>query len=69
MCLLVIGDFLLQIAAISILHNDAEKVKGLIVKGLFVADYVFGLDWGEDSDFVKSIDFLFLLEFLDFNFL
>jgi hypothetical protein len=44
MCFLVIGNFLLQIAAIRILHNDAEKVKGLIVKGLFVADDVFGLD-------------------------
>jgi hypothetical protein len=65
----VIGDFLLQIPVICIFHDNTEQIKGLIVERLLVGDNIVGLDRCEDSDFVEGVNFLFLLEFLDFNFL
>jgi hypothetical protein len=41
----------------------------LIVECLLVRNDVIGLDGCKDSDFVEGVDFLFLLEFMDFNFL
>ncbi len=66
--LLMICDFLLQITAIGIFHDDTQEIKGLIVEGFLVGDDIFGLDGCEDSDFVEGVLFFFFLEFLHFNF-
>ena len=38
--LLMVVDFLLQVAALSKLHYDAQRARSLIEKGVFVSDHV-----------------------------
>ena len=58
-----------NITAISKLHHDAETVSCILKKGFFVANDIRVADWGENSDLVESILFLFAAEFDHFDLL
>ena len=65
---LFVIDQLQDVAAISILHYDAEAIGRIFEKGFLVADYIRMADACEDSDLVESVLFLFAAEFLHFHF-
>jgi len=49
---LLVIDQLEHVAAIRVLHDDAEAVGGVLEEGLLVANDVDVVDGSEDADFV-----------------
>lgn len=54
--------FLLEVAALGVLHDYAEQVQLFVVDGFLVADDVGGLQGGEYADLVDCVVPFFLLE-------
>lgn len=57
-----------HVAAVGILHHDAEMVRGVIEKGFFEANYIWVVDGGEDAHFVDCILFFGSGELLHLHF-
>jgi len=68
-CLLVGVDHLEQVTTVCVLHDDAERVAGVLEEGFLVANHIWVLDRGQNSNFIESV-FLFLgRKFAQFDFL
>ena len=58
-----------DVATVRILHYDAERVRGVLKKGVFVPDHVGVLDAGQNTDLVQSVLLFVFREFLQLDFL
>ena len=65
--LLALVNFWLEVAAVCILHNDAEGAGWLFEEGLLVACDVGVVDWGQDTHFVDSILFFLCWQLAKFD--
>ena len=52
-------DFLVQVAVVGVLHDNANGVSGFVEEGLPVLDDVGTFEAGEDSDFIDGVLFFF----------
>ena len=69
--LMIFGHFFfdeaLQVAAICILHDDAESGIFLLEEGAFVLDDVGGVDGCQQTNFIEGIIFFFGAELIHFD--
>ena len=59
-------DFLGQITAICIFHDEAESLGRLIYEGFFVLNNIWVLNTGKETNFVESVLLLFLAKWKHF---
>ena len=66
--LLLLVNQLEHVAAIRVLHHEAETVGCVLKEGLLVANHVGVTDRSENADLIECILFFFATEFLQFYF-
>jgi hypothetical protein len=64
---LEVVDLGLKVAAISVLHHDAESLRAFLKECLLVCDDVGMVDGCQDSDLIQSIVFLLIIQFAELD--